>query len=40
MSFGDKVGYASTLAEALEQVLTGSSTQVPGGNQNGNNTTP
>jgi uncharacterized membrane protein (UPF0182 family) len=40
VSFGDKVGYASTLAEALEQVLTGSSTQVPGSNQNGNNTTP
>ncbi|MFC6093767.1 UPF0182 family protein [Saccharothrix lopnurensis] len=35
VSFGDKVGYASTLSEALEKVLTGASTQVPDQN-NGN----
>ncbi|GAA2670546.1 MULTISPECIES: UPF0182 family protein [Actinosynnema] len=29
VSFGDKVGYASTLKEALEQVLSGASQQVP-----------
>jgi hypothetical protein len=29
VSFGDKVGYAPTLSEALEQVLTGSGAQVP-----------
>jgi uncharacterized protein len=29
VSFGDKVGYAPTLSEALEQVLTGAAAQVP-----------
>ncbi|WP_033430143.1 UPF0182 family protein [Saccharothrix syringae] len=29
VSFGDKVGYAPTLSEALEQVLSGASAQVP-----------
>ncbi|WP_433268920.1 UPF0182 family protein [Actinosynnema sp. CS-041913] len=29
VSFGDKVGYAPTLREALEKVLTGAGTQVP-----------
>ncbi|MEV0677819.1 UPF0182 family protein [Actinosynnema sp. NPDC050436] len=29
VSFGDKVGYASTLKEALEKVLTGASAQLP-----------
>ncbi|MEU5690192.1 UPF0182 family protein [Actinosynnema sp. NPDC020468] len=29
VSFGDKVGYAPTLSQALEQVLTGAASQVP-----------
>ena len=33
VSFGDKVGYAPTLSEALEQVLTGAAAQVPGTGQ-------
>ncbi|MBW4720587.1 UPF0182 family protein [Saccharothrix obliqua] len=39
VSFGDKVGYAPTLKEALEKVLTGASAQLPdqSGNQPGTN---
>jgi uncharacterized membrane protein (UPF0182 family) len=35
VSFGDKVGYAPTLREALEEVLTGAAAQVPGEDTNG-----
>ncbi|TWP47939.1 UPF0182 family protein [Lentzea tibetensis] len=35
VSFGDKVGYASTLSAALEQVLTGSGATVPPADGNG-----
>ncbi|ROP38231.1 UPF0182 family protein [Saccharothrix texasensis] len=35
VSFGDKVGYAPTLAEAMEEVLSGSSSQVPQTDPNG-----
>ncbi|WP_158846762.1 UPF0182 family protein [Saccharothrix deserti] len=35
VSFGDKVGYAPTLAEAMEEVLSGSSAQVPPPANNG-----
>lgn len=35
VSFGDKVGYAPTLAEAMEEVLSGSSAQVPPTDPNG-----
>ncbi|MBB4968207.1 hypothetical protein F4559_005566 [Saccharothrix violaceirubra] len=43
VSFGDKVGYAPTLSAALEQVLSGASSQVPdpgNGNQPPSTTTP
>ncbi|XVS65478.1 UPF0182 family protein [Actinosynnema sp. CA-299493] len=35
VSFGDKVGYAPTLAEAMEEVLSGASSQVPQTDPNG-----
>ncbi|MFD1150784.1 UPF0182 family protein [Saccharothrix hoggarensis] len=35
VSFGDKVGYAPTLSEALEEVLTGAAAQVPGQDTSG-----
>ncbi|MFI9006830.1 UPF0182 family protein [Actinosynnema sp. NPDC053489] len=42
VSFGDKVGYAPTLSEAMEEVLSGSSAQVPPSNNTGQppSTTP
>ncbi|CCH28350.1 UPF0182 family protein [Actinosynnema sp. NPDC047251] len=42
VSFGDKVGYAPTLKEALEKVLSGSSAQLPdqNGETPGGTTTP
>lgn len=35
VSFGDKVGYAPTLSQALEEVLTGAAAQVPGEDNTG-----